>query len=112
VDAAVAEQRKTDDWQRMKECAEQAARLMKQSAPAQPGYEDSWSNHYSPKYGRCYVLSESKSKGSAWLHMGDAFEGSTIAVCVEASLKRCVAPGIKDDDCDACRRYIDDHMNN
>jgi len=49
-----------DDWQRMKECAEQADREAKRSGWIE-GKRDGdasivgWQNHYSPKYERCYV---------------------------------------------------------
>jgi hypothetical protein len=39
---------KSDNWQRSKECASQAEKVMRDK----PG---AWANHYSPKYERCFI---------------------------------------------------------
>jgi len=52
------EQRRTDDWQRMKECAQQSDRMAKRFdwVEGKDGVLG-WENHYSPKHGRCFVVS-------------------------------------------------------
>jgi hypothetical protein len=132
VDAAVAEQRKTDDWQRIKECAQQAERFVKDWEKVPKGMEEQaksvqllgWQNHYSPKYGRCYIQlsihTDSKMASNVpEIHeeMFDAFEGRSLASCTSPLMKNAHLMCFVSDrniggDCNACRQYIDDHMNN
>ena len=53
-------QKQDDGWQRMKECAERADRMAKQKEWVEgkrigDTKIEGWQNHYSAKYGRCYV---------------------------------------------------------
>lgn len=85
---------KTDNWQKSKECAAQAEKVMadrdrRLAAFGGPGSgADEWENHYSRKYDRCFIsayyfISSKKPyvKGSPSFStlLIDAFERSTVA---------------------------------
>ena len=46
---------KSDSWQRSKECAAQAEKFVADWPKSMGNTPDQWQNHYSPKYGRCFV---------------------------------------------------------
>jgi hypothetical protein len=83
---------KTDTWQKSKECSVQAEKVMAnldQQSVARGGTPaSSWTNHYSPKYNRCFIRGEylldakSTVKGGpfAYARLLDAFERSALAV--------------------------------
>src|ERR1700734_3168782 len=52
-------QPKSDTWERSKECAAQAEKAVAERNSRSVAFgghgADSWSNHYSPKYNRCFV---------------------------------------------------------
>jgi hypothetical protein len=104
------------DWERMKECAAQAEKIM--ARPDMRG-QDLIQAHYSPKYGRCFLLTSYRKDGSIDQELIDAFELRVLAddltmfrngdrqqVCTIA------VPG--DDDeirpCEEVRAYIQEHM--
>src|SRR5215475_12024607 len=63
----------TDNWQRSKECAEQAEKLAKRGSMSIDQI------HYSPKYERCYAkLNEVDSVGINW-YLYDVFEETWLA---------------------------------
>jgi hypothetical protein len=123
--ASVEEQRKANDWRRMKECADQADRFIKQPDPLRNQLAG-WENHYSPKYGRCYVAisylnGDAKKNPKVPLMFDvlyDAFEGRSLAMCADQNLwPRSFLCTVQEGagpkfDCHTCRQYIDDHMRN
>ncbi|MGA2143886.1 MAG: hypothetical protein ABSH49_02860 [Bryobacteraceae bacterium] len=80
-----------DTWERSKECAAQAEKVVaernRRSASFGAHGLDWWSNHYSPKYSRCFVKAEfivgekDSTKGGPliWTYLIDAFENSDVA---------------------------------
>src|ERR1035441_7761963 len=65
--AAKSEARKeVDGYQRMKECAEQADKVVKRRGWVEGQRTGDisiidWQNHYSPKYGRCFIQANYKN---------------------------------------------------
>ena len=113
-----------DDWQRTKDCAEQAYRIIKENPePLRLG----WENHYSPKYGLCFVdVSYSnpdakKYKGAPYFfeELYDAFERRLLTICSRdmhisndnpfCSIQTGPPPHF---DCSACRAFIRERMEN
>jgi hypothetical protein len=83
---------KPDTWQRSKECATQAEKMIAARDLRSVSFGGprvaSWTNHYSPKYSRCFVSvsyfdgATPPPKGMPWLSstiLIDAFERSTVA---------------------------------
>ena len=136
---------KADTWQKSKECAAQAEKVMAERTRALTisGSRDiEWSNHYSPKYNRCFLKIEWMQddkvavKGGPMFYMFllDAFERTTLAnsadgppveaVCrYDDNPKECeqraafvwkLACQIEDQksDCSNAREFIADHMKN
>jgi hypothetical protein len=123
-------------WQRMKDCAEQADRAARrdklyEGAPLFGGYHSTgYTNHYSPKYERCYVavgyfsraaltqtVRDGKKKEPMSLdHLYDAYEGKMVAQCSsaeEGAYTVCIIDGQPStSDCALCNAFISDHMNN
>ena len=118
-------------WQRMKECAAQADRMVKRGLVegAYPGFEVSNQiTHYSRKYQRCYVEvflwapDENKAgfEIDAYSRIYDAFEGKEVSSCIDPSYmwvnllrdkyRRHVI--CSDWDCVACTAFETDRMNN
>jgi hypothetical protein len=75
---------KPDTWQRSKECATQAEKMMAdRDARLVAGgglRAESWTNHYSPKYARCFVSAHYANETSARLI--DAFERVEVAATI------------------------------
>jgi hypothetical protein len=46
---------KTDTWQRSKECAAQAEKIVAEWPRRTGATPEDWHNHYSPKYDKCFV---------------------------------------------------------
>jgi hypothetical protein len=96
---ATAPAAKLDTWQRSKECAAQAEKLV--ATWFKP--PDEWKNHYSPKYDRCFAelsfASLSSDKGFPSLFQKlliDAFERSTLArTCTALGHPDCVEEVLK-----------------
>jgi hypothetical protein len=107
----------------MTECSAQAEHLAsnsgwKDSLPGDVSAVLGWQNHYSPKYGRCYVLVEYSAKSPKpviYSEFFDAFETRLLAMCSRSldSELHCgltvepTHPG----DCAACQQFIDERMN-
>jgi hypothetical protein len=84
-------QPKSDTWQRSKECAAQAEKAVEERNSRSVAYgghgSDSWTNHYSPKYNRCFVKVEYFAdqtyavKGGPLFYtfLEDAFERTNVA---------------------------------
>jgi hypothetical protein len=118
----------------MKDCAEQAERVVKQIKASQIELGSSadrlmdWENHYSPKYGRCYFrasyishdLKQGKDVGVPPFtsEIYDAFEGRVLSRCTGATAAKLAKSfcHVDDDaapsegDCAACQLYADEHM--
>ena len=47
---------KPDTWERSKECAAQAEKVVADWSKRTGSAPEDWQNHYSPKYGKCFVL--------------------------------------------------------
>jgi hypothetical protein len=80
---------KSDTWQKSKECAAQAEKVMAdrdvRAVAAGGNRADGWSNHYSLKYNRCFVsaiyFAKTVTKGGPLTsrNLIDAFERSSLA---------------------------------
>lgn len=116
---------KTDDWQRMKECAQQAERMVKRFewVEGKDGLTG-WENHYSPKFGRCFVAASFTNDAAKkdrelpvlYDQLFDAFEGRLLAICTDAIVPKanffCT---VQDEagpkfDCGGCRQYVQARM--
>ena len=126
----IQEQPKKDNWQRMKECAEQAERMIrsqgivvgKQKGDSTiTGYED----HYSQKYERCFMTTSTinyaaGTPGNPTLvitttDLYDAFEGKLLATSANATAwEDCYIEGIRGSisHCDEADAFIKDRMQN
>ncbi|MCA1827926.1 MAG: hypothetical protein ABR567_22450 [Myxococcales bacterium] len=132
IAAEVGSTRRGENWQRMRECAEQATRVTKEhKSEVHEIDRQSWimnaENHYSPKYERCYlrevVSSHPTGRAAADIpsfmtYIYDAFENRVLAECTdETGLKLAesfcrVHEPSTGAGCAACERYIDEHMDN
>jgi hypothetical protein len=124
---ADAQKAKDRAWQRMKDCAQQADRAARrekwfEGAPMKPYVSTGYTNHYSPKYDRCYALvtflnHEAGSKLPLTQELlFDAFEARVLATCTstEVAAAFCsieVSPE-KMGNCQACEAYVKDRMDN
>src|ERR1700720_2942450 len=121
-----ASQATPDTWQRSKECATQAEKVIAASDREElaKGFPAAmqWENHYSPKYDKCFVSAVymEKSKrpsGEAFSFIAtiltDAFERHSLAT--SASLEEpagiCNIDGTNAD-CTQVEAFITDHMKN
>jgi hypothetical protein len=119
--------KKGDGWQRMKECAEQAERFAKHEGLAKDPAVPSWRDHYSPKHGRCYILVNHVNWAPGKLgdlprhydELWDAFEGRLLSICTDStwatqSALYCSvqADDSPKNDCQACREFTKDRMDN
>lgn len=109
-------QDKPDTWQKMKECAAQAEKIGPGEAAANKG---TYTNHYSPKYDRCYVkvswvMKEDQKISGQGDRLIDAFERDTIAlyqVTFSESKSLCFMPnGVAE--CSEVKDFIFEHMRN
>ena len=67
-----------EDWQRMKDCAAQAEKVGPVQAEANKG---TYTNHYSPKYGRCFLRIVWWSSDSVRnIRLMDAYEHENLAL--------------------------------
>ena len=120
-----------DNWQRMKECAEQTERDAKRGGWVEGQRNGNvtttgWRNHYSPKYGRCYVVVSYMNHAAETNHalplsyyeLYDAFEARLLSTCIDAatfetnmfcSTQTDHGPSF---DCRACRTFTNDRMDN
>ena len=122
---------KGEDYQRMKDCAEQTDRIAKRSGWVEGRRTGDttifgWTNHYSPKYGRCYILvnhlnhptKDLKGFPLTYDELFDAFEGRLLSTCTDAKTSEASwFCSIQDDDrlpgdCRACRQFAKDRMGN
>ncbi len=132
--AATASAKSNQNWQRMKECADQADRVTRRYGWVE-GQADSvsqhgvmgWENHYSAKYERCYLVAnfmiqEADAKNQLpllYLLMYDAFETRIVAQCSDMTTGNAAAfcevsqPGEQSSrDCPVCRRFFKERMEN
>jgi hypothetical protein len=134
-----------DNWGKMKDCAEQAVKAMveldRQNMSRGARASDGWSNHYSPKYNRCFVKAEyiaatdkDAVKGGPFLRtrLIDAFELANVALSstgvspevlcrLDVDPKECErrASGLwicqieeEKSDCAKVEQFINEHMKN
>lgn len=119
-----------DNWQRIKECAEQADKMAERAnLEVGQGGRDltvlGWDNHYNPGYERCYlrvsylnhnVRPELKDTiPVVYYELHDAFEGRLLSMCTDAVLSNtpfCVIAGNPDSigNCNLCRQFVKDRM--
>lgn len=122
---------KPDDWERMRQCADQATRLADREGWGREPLTDQirardWNNHYSPKFGRCFVRINFVNREAAknkdlpyYVYLlYDGFEGHGLATCTDANIQGasdfCSIEGAGDqqNSCSACRVFIRDRMSN
>jgi hypothetical protein len=111
-------QPENDNWQKMKDCAVQAEKVGPGEADVNKG---SYSNHYSPKYNRCYLriswlIKQGDEVSGQGLRLVDAFEHNTIAlyqISVGPSESKPVCfVDVGQVDCSAAKDFISEHMRN
>lgn len=113
-----------DLWQKTKDCAAQAEKLMAYfNSRSSDGGSSDWQNHYSPKYDKCFVsasytLSEKDRGGKPgpfFLTMlYDAFERSTLAKSATGEKTEAWGCRILEKyvDCGEAEKFITEHMKN
>lgn len=114
-----------DNWERSKECAAQAEKVMKWLLGNDT--KTTWQNHYSPKYKRCFVTTWRERQIKDWngtvseTDLYDAFERAEIAssiTVIPESTRFTILCRIDDkeqeshEDCKAAADFISDHMKN
>jgi hypothetical protein len=115
----VPTQTKPDTWQKSKECAGQAEKVINDWDDASV----SWRNHYSPKYNRCFILVSRQINVKDWIGtviedtFYDAFERSTLATSIVSPVPPQVATLCSTDedakaDCKTAADFITEHMKN
>lgn len=143
---SVAPNKQADTWERSKECSVQAEKIARDRnersvANGGQGALD-WSNHYSPKFGKCYVRFDFLSGGkdipkgspSSYSYLVDAFERSQTAIEADGISPEVACRGEKDPkaceevaeswwrtacwieeksaSCQTAKAFIEDHMKN
>jgi hypothetical protein len=135
-----------DNWQKMKDCSAQAEKAMAERDRRSISFgghgSDGWSDHYSPKYNRCFVRAEyvvavkDRVKGGPmfYTYLIDAFEQVNLASSAsgpsaqllcrnEEDPKECERGAaivwnstcnIEDEkvECAKAKQFIDEHMKN
>jgi hypothetical protein len=114
---------KPDIWQKSKECAAQAEKVMVDRQRTPPTIT-TWENHYSPKYNRCFLAileiysllnGAGKDFGKYQWQLLDAFERSDIAATEwdgpPPSPGACRVEG-EYVDCEIARKFIREHLKN
>jgi hypothetical protein len=113
--------RKSDTWERSKECAAQAEKVM---ADRKTPILTTWENHYSPKYNRCFlailqIFSTLEGAGKdfdkyQW-ELLDAFERSSVAATAwdgpTPGPIACRTEGTPVD-CETAKHFIREHLKN
>jgi hypothetical protein len=113
----------------MKDCFEQADRMARryklyEGAPWANYTVSGYTNHYSPKFDRCYVevvvtnhqIKEYPRSPLTERMLYDAFEGRELAICSSKEPTAVVSCQIEGSastagDCAACESFVEDHMN-
>jgi hypothetical protein len=116
---------KVDTWERSKECAAQAEKLFneitkKAIAAGLSSGPDDWRNHYSPKYGKCFlevdVFTHYQSPSGGGLLVGrslrDAFERTILAEAEAGSELATSRIGSETATTEKAAAFIDEHMKN
>jgi hypothetical protein len=121
-----------DDWQKSKECAAQAEKVITDWTTRAGSSPNFWSNHYSPKYDKYFVsisnfTSAQEPRGGvlSTTDLLDAFERSALAhryeaICVgdcseQIKIMIKAAPCSIDQktvDCEEAKAFISEHMKN
>jgi hypothetical protein len=110
---------KPDTWQKSKECADQAAKVIND-------WDDAsvfWQNHYSPKYNQCFLLISRQIELKDWIGpvlkdtLYDAFERSALATSIASPVPPQVAALCSTDDdpkadCKTAADFITEHLKN
>jgi hypothetical protein len=113
----------------MKECAERADRVAKQEGwvEGQRTGEvttEAWQNHYSAKYGKCYIQAFYMNHAAEtnanlpyfYYELYDAFEKKSLSTCSDESRSNAFCnienPAGPHFDCSGCRKFVKDRMEN
>jgi hypothetical protein len=111
---APAPSAKLDTWERSKECTAQAEKLVAEydrDGLARGFPKTVWTNHYSPKYNRCFVqIFGSDAKQGRTVALQDAFERTPVAD-EDPGNAHCTIDSEKVD-CVRAIDFITDHMKN
>jgi hypothetical protein len=105
-----------DTWERSKECAAQAEKLVAEwdrDGLAKGFPKTIWVNHYSPKYNKCFIETFNPPAGAPSGRkdsLFDAFERSEVASWDEGY--DCFIDDEKIADCTKVRDFIREHMRN
>jgi hypothetical protein len=126
-DGKDAPKKAEDTWERQKECLKLAEADIARNHTAAV-YKDtiewSWSAHYSPKYGHCYVQihslgMNSVKRGYSSTVLRDALENTLVAATTEQEEADrlglpglCHFPGKNHAPCAESEAFITDHMTN
>ncbi len=108
---------KRGTWDKSKQCADQAAKVMADAHTPSDGEYYNWNNHYSPKYNRCFIeirlISDKPLIVNISTELQDAFERRRLAYVTNAAI---AVPycNIEGDDvpCPRVRDFIAEHMRN
>jgi hypothetical protein len=113
-------------WQKNKECAAQAEKVMADK----PACSNTWQNHYSRKYNRCFISDTTSVHGEGagkdfpeyTNELIDAFERSVLAQWVSKTTKPVSPDGkltplschidFQVVDCDQAARFVAEHLKN
>jgi len=128
------------EWQRMKDCAELADRVLERKhilvkhalvgETVQPPAVIDVNNHYSPTFQRCYLSVANMAKdGSIYSELFDALENRLLSQCrkeeefyeklarkhgaINLPPSLCYIDGVPDSkgDCNKCRDFMNERMN-
>jgi invasion protein IalB len=106
---------KPDAWQRSKECAAQAEKVMA-VWDGNPAY--SATNHYSPRYEKCFlkrtfsVFDRDKGELVRSTDLIDAFEGAGLATLVAVGQDESCSIDYKKVDCEKAYQFVNERMKN
>jgi hypothetical protein len=123
ANATAFSESKQDDWQRRKDCAVQADRVMKDTGLTGDRNVIGWENHYNPKYARCFVLVDYREPDadkipgvpSLYSELYDAFERRLLSTCQDELDKNtfCTVQSegsLAAVDCRVCRSLVKERM--
>jgi len=126
--AAPQTTQRDDGWQRMKECAERVDRVAKQHGWVEGQRTGDvttigWQNHYSAKYGKCYIqvfnlnhaAEQNRNVPQFFNELYDGFEEKLLAMCSDhfSNGAFCDIDDVgPHGDCGACRQFVKDRMEN
>lgn len=107
-----------DTWQKSKECAAQAEKVVAEMRqPLQEHEKFIWSNHYSPKYNKCFLWIETSlpigdRKVAASTVLEDAFERYPEALMMIGEAGQNCQIGAERAECATVKAFIAEHLTN